>query len=330
LCSSCGVFGPSAKRQGDDQGSDVVKGTPDRPEIIVDTIEWIMVPESESPPITERSDVHLTEYKDLYNIVLLAPFGARQLQSDIDRPSARMVRMIEFLAGLQYGIDFCLRDVNVRLRVIDTEQDPQFESKLDQIDDLKDADIIIGPYFTNQVEAVSQFARQEKKILISPWNTSDLQSANPAYIQLRPSLKSHAKRLTNFAQSIFSKDQIMLLTKNEQRDIEALSFFQDQIDNQSSGDSIREKIIVDIGNSELTDSLAMYIQEQGYRSFIIPEWQDEPFVIAALSKLNFAKYEEHISVLGLPQWMELSRLDYDYCDKLQVHLSSARPGADTS
>lgn len=330
LSEGCGVFGPASGKTGDDQGTDVVKGTPNQPETNVDTVEWIIVPESEAPPITERSAINLAEHKDIYNVVLLAPFGARQLQSNIDRPSARMVRMIEFLAGLQYGIHYCLKDVNIRLKVIDTEQDPQFESNLDQIDDLKDADIILGPYYTNQVEAVSQFARREKKILISPWNTAELQSANPAYIQLRPSLKSHAKGLADFALSHFSKDEIMIITKNEPRDIEALAFFQKPLVDQISGEKLREVIIEDIGKSELTDSLTMYIQEQGYRSFIIPVWQDEPFVIATLSKLNFAKAEEYITVLGLPQWMEMSRMDFDYFQNLHVHLSSARPVSYTS
>lgn len=328
LLAGCGIFGPVSKRPDTREDEEVVKGDPDQTQREVDTIIWNQQPEEVYPPITERAPSRLTGYKDLYNIVLLAPFGARQLQYEIDRPSVRMVRMIEFLAGVQYGLDFCIDDVNIHLTVIDTEQDPQFITRFTDNQALQDADIIIGPYYTDQVEAVLNFAATQKKIVVSPWNTADLRNGNSDYIQLRPSLKTHSRKLAEFARSRYRPEEIMLITRNDQRDLESLAFFQDPPETDSTGTNrIRELIIQDIGNSDLNDSMAVYIQERGYHGFIIPVWQDEPFVIATLAKLSFAKAEQPITVFGLPQWMEMSRMDFDYFENLQVHLSSARPVA---
>ncbi|MCB0686004.1 MAG: ABC transporter substrate-binding protein [Saprospiraceae bacterium] len=324
LLGGCGIFGPASKTSNKDEDSDVVSGTPERSPSPVDTIKWKVLTEDQAPPITERATARETEFKDIYNVVLLAPLSARRLQSVSDRPSVRMIRMMEFLIGMQYAVQNCLQDVKVKLEVIDTDEDPDFIKNFMDIPAIIDADIIVGPYFTDRVEAVSQYALEHDQVVVSPWNTVTLQEANPYYIQLRPSLKSHAERIAGFVEENYASNEIMLMTKNDPRDIETLAFFQE---GATTLDSLRfpQKIVYDIGSSDLTDSLVTYIQEGGYRRFIVPVWSDEPFVIAALSKLNFAKGEEEVTVFGLPQWMEMSRMDYDYFENLHVHLSSTRP-----
>lgn len=323
--TGCGIFGPASKKTDSDKDTDVVRGTPTNTSIPVDTIEWNVIPEEEAPPITERSEGIISKFKDVYSVVLLAPLEARRFQTREARATARMVRMIEFLAGVQFGVQHCLDNVNIRLTVIDTEEDPEFLNNLNSRQEMQDADIIIGPYHTDKVEAVAKFALENHKIVISPWNTIKLEEANPYYIQMRPSLQSHAHRLARFVREHYPLSEVMLMTKNDPRDISALEYFQVDPVTHDTTSKIREEIVPDIGNSDLTDSLAVYIQERNYRRFIVPVWSDEPFVIAALSKLNFAKGEEEITVFGLPQWMEMSRMDYEYFENLHVHLSSARP-----
>jgi hypothetical protein len=323
--AGCGVFGPTVKNAPPKE-TDIVKGTPTSPKNDIDTVEFVENAEEEFPPITDRTIESKTEHKAIYNVVLLAPFSAAKMQQESDRPNARMVRMIEFLAGFQYGLKTSIDEVNVNLQVIDTDDDPSIKDNIEKIPAIRDADIIIGPYFTDLVESISSYAFDHQKVVISPWNTSELTQANPYYIQLRPSLQTHAKKIRDFVNATASPDEIMLITKNDPRDIETLNFFRDLIiDSPLNVKRNRALIVQDIGDPGLTDSLVHYIAEQGYRHFIIPVWQDEPFVIAALSKLNFAKGEEHITVYGLPQWMEMSRMDYDYFENLDVHVSSARP-----
>lgn len=327
LCAvgtGCGIFGPAEKRTDDRADPDEVKGSTKLEP--VDTIVWNQLPEDDFPPITERALSRATEYKEIYNVALLAPFGARDLQYENDRASPRMVRMIEFLAGVQYGLDHCIKDVRIQLTAIDTEKDLQFKTRFQNDPAVQEADVIIGPYYTDRVEAVSEFSVEHQKILVSPWNTADLEMPNPNYIQLRPSLKTHSKKIADFAKSQYRHNEIMLITKDDQRDIETLTYFQDHPEVDIKDPNwVRQQIVSDIGNSDLTDSLSIAIREDGYRGFIVPVWQDEPFVIAALSKLNFAKGDEQISVFGLPQWMEMSRMDFDYFENLRVHLSSAQP-----
>ncbi|NND34730.1 MAG: hypothetical protein HKN76_19240 [Saprospiraceae bacterium] len=320
--AGCGIFGPAAKKE-TDPDSDVAK-TPSERVSEVDTITFVENSEEEFPPITERETTKVTEHKSIYNIVLLAPFSAKRMQREGDFASARMIRMIEYLAGIEYGLESCISGIDIQLNVIDTDNDVEFKPTFSEMPALIEADIIIGPYFTERVEAISSFALEQQKVIVSPWNTSKLSTANPYYIQMRPSLKTHALKIDQFVTSRSSLDQIMLMTKNDPRDIETLTFFQGNIPAGPDGRK-RELIIDDIGNPDLTDSLSLYVSEQGYRDFIVPVWQDEAFVIAALSKLNFAQGEEKITVYGLPQWMEMSRMDYDYFENLSVHLSSARP-----
>lgn len=324
----CGILGPGTKDSSADDDVKVVK-TPTEVAPKVDTIEWTYASEEEYPPIRDRNTMPVGEFKDVYNVVLLAPFGASRLQSTSDRVSSRMLRMIEFLCGMEYGLEHSIRGVGIQLDVIDTQDDPAVSEYLLNRPEMLNADVIIGPYYTELLSRVSQFAADNQKVLISPWNTSKLEQKNQLYVQMRPSLEVHSRKIASYVKSKYSEEEILLLTKNNERDIETLQYFQDTITKNEFGipsDSIAEVVIPDIGNSEWVDTLMAEISRAGYRAFIIPVWQDEPFVIATLSKLNVATAEEgEVEVFGLPQWMTMNRMDYEYFENLNVHLSSAKP-----
>ncbi len=321
--SGCGLFSPASDPQ-PEQEDEVAVPEPEFSNT-VDTIDWDILSEEQYPPILERSKGFVTEHKAHYNIALLAPFDASDVRSTDDRIPSRSIRMIEFFSGLKYGLDHCLEDISISVNVVDTEEG-RFDGSFEDIATVVESDLIIGPYFTDQLSNVAKYAKENEKIVISPWNTTRLDEPNPYLIQLRPSLASHAKKINEYVRKNFATEEVMIITKDNERDLETLDFFRqgDTLDIDQV-DTIRTLIVGDIGDSDLTDSLSVDILERGYRCFIVPIWQDESFVIASLAKLNFAKGEEDISVFGFPQWMTMSQIDYDYFENLNVHFSSARP-----
>ena len=321
--SSCGIFGPTTK-QTTTQTKHVEDSGADSTAVKVDTIRWTTLSEEAVPPITSRGLSSATTFKDRYKVVLLAPFDA---QMTSDRLSGRMLKMLEFYVGVRYALDILVHDVAIDFSVIDTEATMSFDRDFNEFPAVQEADIIIGPYFTENLEAVAKFAAEKGKILLSPWNTTSFVDQNPFYVQMRPSLGLHASELMTFARSKFAADKIMLLTKNQPRDTAVLSYFQDanSVFSQNTLQQIPELLVDDIGDPLLSEHIAILMLEDSMQSFIVPVWSDEPFVIAALAKLNYAKADQNLTVFGLPQWMEMKKMDYDYYDNLDVHVSSTKP-----
>ena len=328
LCSGCAIFGPSSRKKdptptdvSEDKGVDIEKTK-------VDTVEWTFTPESEVPPITARKDEIKSTVKDSYNVALVAPFSAKSFRYKDDRLNARMTRMIEFYAGVKYAWQNKIQDIRVNLAVVDSQKDPQFAENFSSYEPLLNADVIIGPYFTDELQLVAEFAKQTGKVILSPWNTGNVAHDNPYYIQLRPSLATHAEALTKYVQANHQDQEVLLMCKDDDRDSITLTYFH-QANNKLSHNRTAARFtdmkIQNISDPDLSDTLVAKIEEQGLRTFIIPNWNDEPFIISALAKINFAKADKDVTVFGLPQWMTLSKMDFNYYENLNVHVSSPSP-----
>ena len=129
----------------------------------MDTIEWTVVPETEVEPIRDRSAIAGTERKSAYNIALIAPFSAKNFQFTSDRLNARMSRMIEFYGGLKFGWQNYCDGVSINLSVIDSQKDPGFIDNFAELEVVRNADIIIGPYFTDILSEVLPMPGKNKK-----------------------------------------------------------------------------------------------------------------------------------------------------------------------
>ena len=58
--------------------------------------------------------------------------------------------------------------------------------------------------------------------------------------------------------------------------------------------------------------------------FIVPSWADESFVYSLLRQLMMVHSEgEDIVVYGMPQWKDYNQVDFEFYEKLNVHISSA-------
>ncbi len=327
LVTGCGIFAPASK---DDSSVDTTRpgrDVSDRP-VEVDTIEWTQVPEEISPPITERREEALTEFKSVYNVVLIAPFDAARFQYNPQNVNARMSRMMEFYAGLKFGLNENAGGPSIHLSVVDSQRDKDFADRCDELAQIREADIIIGPYFSRNIDKVARYAREEGKVLISPWNTSASEERNPLFVQMRPGLERHVDALVQDARMHYEPDELILMTKNDPRDMETMEQFQAanrRISGDAAGMDLPQLIVDDIGDPAISDQLNVLIAEDGVRSVLLNNWSDQPFVISALAKINFAKADEDVTVYGFPQWMTMSGMDFDYLENLEVHISSGKP-----
>ena len=321
--AGCGIFKPAGKTP--ERPSDVTSEERVESPVVepIDTIEWVLIPESEITPIRSRRTPMVTKFKDTYNLVLLAPFNAGAATSF----SARTNQLIHFYSGVRYGLTYHTPDIDIKLTVIDTD-DELFSGNLESIPAIRDADVFIGPYFSQDLERFADYAKAKQKILISPWNSETAARENPFFIQLRPSLSVHSEKITEYVLSRFRLNEIKLVCKNSEYDKSVLRYFQRASQNILADDTLHylpELVIDNISDRNLFGHLRVLIQEQDVKAFIVPNWQDPSFILSFLSKLNFAKADSVLEVYGFPQWIDMERMDYSYYENLNVHVTSSSP-----
>lgn len=320
--SGCALFKPAG-----DKSPTVTDTSPDETEEVVkvDTIEWEIVSEEDAPPISDRGPSTKSIFKDTYQVALLAPFASDQVQYESAQLSGRTNRLIQFYLGLKYGLERLVTSIPITVRVVDTEKAGRTPQKLPELPEVREADLIIGPYFNEELIPVADYAKSAGKVILSPWNSGEVVVDNPFFVQVRPSLESHCRFLTREIRKRYDPGEIMLIGKNSDRP--SLHHCQQEhrrLEQTTAIDSLAEFITEDVSDPSLADTLRAKI-EAGTKAFLIPKWSDEPYVISILSKLNFAKADSTVTVFGLPQWATFNRMDFDYYENLNVHISSARP-----
>jgi len=326
LCS-CSIL----QRSGGSNEKDIVTNpeVDKSPETEVDTIRLTQIPESEAPPITDRtsSPTTPTTYKDSYRVVLAAPFAAHDFQFSSDRMSSRSNRILQFYLGFKYAFERMPNDVGIQLSVVDT-RDGISGSRIENLPDYANADLLVGPYFSDGLKEVAAFSMEHQKVLISPWNSTEVVTENPYFVQMRPSLERHCEALTQYALTQNPPEEILVLTTGTSRDEEIRNYIQ-EVYREEQGDPaaepLTEFVMEDINGDSLMEHLEDVWLRDSIRSIILPLWSDEPLLISLLGKINYAKAGRDVKVFGLPQWRDMNRMDFDILENLNAHISTSGP-----
>ncbi len=271
-----------------------------------------------------------TEFLSAYNVSVVLPF----LSDRFAGPSGPLPPNSDWALNFYGGVKMALEDLereNVKLNVSVIDGRETSETAVMQLTrtntDLQKAHLIIGPYRRETARILSEMAQRTGAAILSPYTTAtDVAVNNPNYIQVNPSLRSHCEAITRHARQRFRPEQIVLVCRDKDQEMERLQFFQDENARLSGGQNVqsfREYTLADNAEFNNADMLSL-IRLSDTTVFIVPSWANETFIYSLLRKLDLARRERtSIVVYGMPQWMNYEVIDYDYYERLNVHVSSS-------
>ncbi len=301
----------------------------------VDTVQWTVLPEQQYPPITsegswEAVEPGLTDTNApgvMRQVVVMLPFFANKLTGDfIDENSSWA---LHFYAGARLAFDELSNEgAKLNIRVFDTEGSSSRVSNLLRRVELEKADAIIGPYKRDNVLLCQAFSKEHRIPLVVPHTASlGIAQGNPWYVQVNPSLQSHCEAIVKHARSRFKPDNMVLVALKREVESGSFTFFQKaNLALNNFGDTTRLKeVVIDNDPSKFNDiNLSEFIKPGEPNVFLVPSWSSEAFVYSLLRHLmEFQNQGEEIIVYGMPQWMNFEQVDFEFFERLQVHLSSA-------
>lgn len=301
----------------------------------VDTVSWTDLSEDKYPPISTGTRPPANNNTGTtgggtppagasYDVSMLLPFlSSRSSSNSIDENS---IWGIQFYAGAKLAYDELERDgARLNINVADTDASSGKMNELLRSSALSDAELIIGPYRREQVSQVAGFAKQKKVPVVVPYTAQmGMADDNPFYIQVNPSLKSHCEAILKHALKSNPRSNIVLVARNDSDEKARLKYFQDasaKFAGKREGSQLKEYITPDNFNVINVDP---YIKTGQTTVFIVPSWSSEPFIYTFLRQLMMKQSEgEEIVVYGMPMWMDYDQIDFEYYDRLNVHVSSA-------
>lgn len=354
--SSCGWFKPARDTKddkiykdediGDIQGEKVYDPVTGTWRVVrqvngkMDTLHWRELPEASYPPIisdgtwagvngnNSNNNSGLPPANgSTHNIAIVLPFLAQgSQQSTLDENS---LWAVHFYAGASLAYQDLQHDgVSLNVAVLDSDGSASRLKNLMNGADLQKADIIIGPYKRENVTILEGFTKTRNKALVVPYSASmGMAFGNPGYIQVNPSLKTHCEAIVRHARSHYNTEDIVLVARNKDEEQSRLAYFQDAnalLSGSHEKAHFREYIISNAAGEVRENEINSYIRPGKTNVFIVPSWSNEGFIYSLLRYLMVKQSQgEEIIVYGMPQWMEFEQIDFDFYEKLHIHVSSA-------
>jgi hypothetical protein len=309
----------------------------------LDTITWKDIPVMKYPPITSDgsvdSDINPTNVIDVneigseklssYNVSLVMPFITNQYNENSESLYSSSLWAVNYYAGAKMALDVLSEeDISLNVSVMDSKASSATVSSLLRSNpDLKNANLIVGPYRRDNITQVADFAQRNDIAFVSPHSAaSGISRANPNYVQVNPTLQTHCEAIMKHALANYSPEQLILVSRNNEGERDRLKYFYEEyIFEKGVKDTIMlQELIISDETAGLEDmDLIPFINLEDTTVFIVPTWT-ETFIYSLLRKIDVSKTEfNHIVVYGMPQWMQFEKIDYSYYEKLNVHLTAS-------
>lgn len=289
----------------------------------VEVIEWTFADEAAYPPIGSKKEINSID-KNAYSIAVLVPINANAQAQDFVEKGTIQNRFIEFYLGLKMALEEYTGTKQIQAHIFDSSNIS--ESKLESIEAIREADVIIGPYDKEKIRETAYLAKEQSAVLISPWQASKkVAQKNPQYVQLKPNLEDHYYALAEDLITNFEPQQVYLLAKEEGSDKGRFKYFQEYAKSHGSRTPFQELLIPEdtINFGEVAFDSTLFEKDI---AVVIPNWKssDENFVYTCMRRLRVEKRENNVTVYGMPILAESERINYDLHLNLNATVAQSR------
>jgi ABC-type branched-subunit amino acid transport system substrate-binding protein len=322
----------------------------------MDTLRWTTVSENRNPPIVEEggNDYQPTDPNGTntnenlgtrpvtqvgttpegsrllsgYNVDFVLPFLTDRYLGSEDKVDANSLWSLHFYSGAKLALDDMRNNAKASYNV-NVQDSRANEAKIRTITaspEFTQSQIVIGAYLKSNVSALAEAVRSKETVLVSPYSASgSISQNNPNYVQVNPTLETHMRSLLQHAYKTQGADRIVLVTGMDPNQKTRLGYLQDEYKILTGNAQVEPLEDVQVDMNDANTSLEDYMT--GRKTvFIVPIYEDESFVANFLRVLYSDTrdgFGQNVAVYGLPQWVDFTRINFDYYEGTNVHVSSS-------
>jgi LysM repeat protein/ABC-type branched-subunit amino acid transport system substrate-binding protein len=233
--------------------------------------------------------------------------------------NARSENALEFYQGALLAIDSLKkRGLTAKIHVFDTGRDTVKIAQILADPVMKNMDLIVGPFYTEQIDRMARFARENGIFYISPAATNIESLKNSPYlIQVNSGEINSVAPMVDF---ITAKDSVRVVLIGDKTETDRTLF-----------QAYRNRL-----QPLLADSLFMAVEfsidsmmippqylQKNKPNIVIVTANNEAFINLLAEQLNAATYNYAINLYGLDIWTRFVNLDAEYLHHLEFRFATA-------
>lgn len=270
------------------------------------------------------------EVKDEYNIAFFLPFHANEaneidieaiIKGDAQLPNKSSIAL-QFYEGALLAIDSLKKQkLNAKIFVYDIDdQDSLNILNILKKPELKEMHLMIGPLYGSSFMPVAKFAKDHSIPIVSPFTQINKVLFDNLYVcKVLPSNAMQVEQMAHFVIDTFQKQNIILVNNGNPKEVSFYNVFKN-IANKAlikagykAADSLKEV--------RSSASIENMLSSSKLNVIVLPS-NNQSYVTEFISKLNPLADKYKIVLLGLQSWINYDNLDFDYLNKLSVHIPS--------
>jgi hypothetical protein len=269
--------------------------------------------------------------KDKYSVSVVMPFMVNTLEPTTTKKRNQVV--LDFYEGMKLATDtLAAQKVNISLRAYDTERDINKIRTLLNTEELKNTDLVVGPFFPEESKPLLDFALANKVNVFNPFvNNSDLTANNPHSFLFQPSLETIGARSGEFLAAHATKKNCLVFYGPTKRDsILSANFVQ-----SAQGKGLQIVAVKKIPKDGVKDILSILATPTEYDEFRYPKEftlkkdslgsifvaSDDPLLYVKVVS-GIETRGDKIVVLGQENWLDNSTLDFEKYQTLPIVLAA--------
>ncbi len=286
----------------------------------VEEIQWTIIDPEEKPPIGAPTIIK-TKKQGAYSVSMLIPFdGEKAGSAELTSKSSPAYKFLCYYAGAKMASEDRPTASSVDVNVFDSKS--MSLSSILNDGRLQASDVIIGPYDTEELKQVAEFAKENAITHISPWKSSkSIAASNPYHVQTRPSLLQHYEKMVESAVKSFPGSKLFVVGKSSSSDKKRMDYI-GRLASAMGRDDIT-KYTVNEDSLRIGETAFDSIFVQGKTNvFMVPNWSsnDEGFIYGCVRRLRVEKGDAKVVVFGMPKMMDTEKITYDFYNNLNIHI----------
>ncbi len=231
---------------------------------------------------------------------------------------------IEFYEGARLAVDSLKKTgLSVNLFVYDSNRNVDKVRQILNSREFREIDLIVGPFFPEEVAVVSEYALQRMIPLVTPVTTRrDFISANPYLYQVTPSVSAEIENASLFA-SGFPGNNFVIVFRDEIEERQNAQRMKNYLFRHfTMKNELNQVVLKEI---IYNDSLVINLEQAMSRTdenFVIVMSKNQAYISDMVNRLNILSTQFPLTVIGMYDWQRYVNLDVEYFHNLRLHYSA--------
>jgi len=272
-----------------------------------------------------------TFYKDRYAVAVMLPFMVASLDPSTSKKRNQIV--LDFYEGLKLAADTLrTHGVDISVRAYDTERNLEKIKRLLATEELINADLIVGPLYTDENKLIQDFSIEKKINVVHPFSTnSDVIGENPHAFLFQPSSETLGRKSAeHLAARVTRKNCMVFYGPNKKDSVLAANFV--LVATEKGLNVVLSQKVNSREGGKILEVLATPTEYDEFKypsQFTVKKDSIGGVYVASDDALIYAKVitavetrADSIRVVGSENWLEDTAIDSEKYQTLEIALTA--------